>query len=333
MKNVIFYLAFFFIHGCAALNPPESNAVTFDSKDNSALLAVATLLNDDKKGHETGKNSLIEWDKIKLKGNEITKNDIANIITGNEDSPFSKKASWSLYSMYFLIKLTNPTQSCLYSATCVLELLESGASKMRGKGIQEFLETYKTDNEKFKSIYYDPEKIIPVMNNFATGLMKIRNQEIEENSKLPDTQPIEFTYSNDEYVNAAIALLNNAKLEEYNIRDRDGNKTEKYGNPTIYSRPLFFYPYMYRNTLIKQAKSCEKVSVYAKVDINTTCKRAIIAGVKDWVKTARDPNISKLAWKMAASNSILRGEILFSHWAGMARVYQKNLNETGRLIP
>ncbi|REF28508.1 hypothetical protein BDD26_3428 [Xenorhabdus cabanillasii] len=332
MKNVIFCLIFLLISSCTLLNPPEiERPVALDSRDIDALIAVATIFNEDKDTHASGGKSLIDWGKVKLKGDEITRYDIANLITGNEEIPFPQKASLGLYSMYYLIKLSNLYSGCTGEASCVLRLLKSGASKMREKRNQDFLESYKADNKKFKSIYYDPEKIIPVMNNLVTGLMEMKNQEIEENSKLPDTQPIEFSYSNDEYVNAAIALLNNAKLEEYNIRDRDGNKTEKYGNPTIYGRPLFFYPYMYKNTVIKQAKSCEKVSAYTRVDIDNACKRAIIAGVKDWVETARDPNISKLAWKITASQSILRDEIMFSHWAGMARVHQKSLNETGRL--
>ncbi|MDE9499308.1 hypothetical protein KKJ22_16140 [Xenorhabdus bovienii] len=332
MKNIIFYLGFLLLSGCALLNPPEvERPVALDSEDIGALIAVATIFNEDKETHASRGKSLIDWDKSKLKGNEITHDDIARIITGSEESPFSKKASWSLYSMYYLVKLTNPTQSCLYSAPCALELLKSGASKMRDKGSQDFLEAYKTDNKKFKSIYYDPEKIAPVMDNIVAGLMKMKNQEIAENSKLPDIQPIEFTYSNDEYVNTAIELLNNAKFEEYNIRDRDGNKTEKYGSPTVYGRPLYTYPFVYKNTLLKQAKSCEKASTYTRIDMDTACKRAIIAGIKDWIATARDPNISKLAWKMAASQSIFRDGIMFSHWAGMARVHQKSLNETGRL--
>ncbi|MCP9270142.1 hypothetical protein M5U04_19190 [Xenorhabdus sp. XENO-1] len=332
MKNIIFYLVFLLLSGCALLNPPEvERPVALGSKDIGALIAVATIFNEDKETHASGEKSLIDWDKSKLKGNEITHDDIARIITGSEESPFSKKASWSLYSMYYLVKLTNPTQSCLYSAPCALELLKSGSSKMRDKGSQDFLETYKTDNKKFKSIYYDPEKIAPVMDNIVAGLMKMKNQEIAENSKLPDIQPIEFTYSNDEYINTAIELLNNAKFEEYNIRDGDGNKTEKYGSPTVSGRPLYTYPFVYKNTLLKQAKSCEKASTYTRIDMDTACKRAIIAGIKDWIATARDPNISKLAWKMAASQSIFRDEIMFSHWAGMARVHQKSLNETGRL--
>ncbi|MDC9593501.1 hypothetical protein [Xenorhabdus sp. IM139775] len=334
MKNVIFCLSLLLLSGCALSKPPDAErTIALDSKAIDSLIAVATIFNEDKDTHTSGGKSLIDWDTVKLKDNKVTADDIVRIIQGQggEGTLYSQNASGLGYSMYYLITLSNPTKSCLYSAECVLKLLKHGASEMSEKRDQAFLKSYIADNKKFKYTYFDPEKIIPMMKGLADSFTEMKNREIAENATLPDTQPIEFSYSNDGYVNVAIALLNNARLEEYNIRDRDGNKTEKYGNPTIYGRPLFSYPYMYKNTLVKQAKSCEKTSVYAKADINNACKRAIIAGVKDWLATARDPDISRLAWKMAASQSIFRGEIVFSHWAGMARVHQKSLNETGRL--
>ncbi|MDE9565836.1 hypothetical protein KKI93_17675 [Xenorhabdus bovienii] len=336
MKNIILYLGFLFISGCTVLNPPESNAVTFDRKDTQALQAIVTLFNEDKIGYESGKDSLVNWDKAKLKGNEVTKDNIANLIAGSKDQTSSKAkdASLALYSMYYLLRLINPTEPCS-SETCVWKLLEFGASIMMKSGDQHFLASYEADNEKFKFANYDPQRSLELANEFASELVKDKEaseqQEIEENSKLPDTQPFEFKYINDKYVNAALALINTAKLEKHNIKDKNGNKTKEYRKPTIYGKPFFGDLYLYPRALLKQARSCEKASAYVRANIDNACKSAIVAGVKDWIGTARDPNISDVAWRAAANNAIIGDSIMFSHWAGMARVHQKSLNETGRI--
>ncbi|MBC8947230.1 hypothetical protein [Xenorhabdus indica] len=342
MKNIIFYLGFLFISGCTVLNPPKSNAVTFDKKDTQALQSIVTLFNEDKIGHENGKDSLINWDKAKLQGNEVTKDDIANLIAGSKDqiSSKAKDASLALYSMYYLLRLTNPTEPCS-SETCVWKLLEFGASIMMKSGDQHFLASYEADNEKFKFANYDPKRSLELANEFASELVKDKEaseqQEIAENSKLPDTEPFKFKYTNDEYVNAALKLINDSKLEDHNLKDYKGNKTKDYGKPTIYGKPFIVKLFAYPRALLNQVKECEKTSAYVNANIDNFCKRAVIIGVSDWIDTARNPNISEAAWRAAASDAIIfRGplkdvDIMFSHWAGMARVYQKKLNETGRL--
>ncbi|MBI6548584.1 hypothetical protein [Xenorhabdus lircayensis] len=334
MKNVIFYLAFLFISGCALLNPPEvERTEVLDSKDNVALLAIATIFKEDKETYDSGEKSLIDWIKVKSKNDGITTEDIANSIKGDED-PSSKKYSLLLYSMYYLIKLSNPRGTCS-SEECVLSLLESGASEMLKRGDKSFLEAYEADNKKFKFKYYEPEKIVSGMKELANALVKMKadreKQEIEENAKLPDPQLFKFKYTNDKYVNVALALINGAKLEKHNIRDRNGNKTKEYGKLTIYGRPFIVTLPTYPRSLLNQVKSCEKASAYTRVNIDDACKKAIIAGVKDWLDTAKDPNISEAAWRASARDAIIGVEIMFSHWAGMARVHQKSLSETGRI--
>ncbi|CDL79912.1 hypothetical protein [Xenorhabdus cabanillasii] len=334
MKNVIFYLAFLFISGCAVSKPPEDTTPIFNTRDNNALTAVATIFNEDKETYESGGKSLIEWDKVKLKSNKITKDDIVSLIIGSNEPPLDE-SSLHFYNIYYLLRDVNFIDSCERSANCVLGALESGASNVLKDGDQKFLESYRADNKKFKFKHYNPEKIKPLMHEIAIGLVKMKDdrekQEIEENSKLPDTQPFEFKYINDKYVNAALALINTAKLEKHNIRDKNGNKTKEYRKPTIYGKPFFGDLYLYPRALLKQARSCEKASAYVRANIDNACKSAIVAGVKDWIETARDPNISEVAWRAAANDAIIGDEILFSHWAGMARVHQKSLNETGRL--
>ncbi|CDG86632.1 hypothetical protein [Xenorhabdus bovienii] len=340
MKNVIFYLAFLFISGCAVSKPPEDTIPIFNTRDNNALTAVATIFNEDKETYESGGKSLIEWDKVKLESNKITKDDIVSLIIGSNELPLDE-SSLHFYNIYYLLRDVNLIDSCELSANCVLGALESGASSMLKDGDHKFLESYRADNKKFKFKHYDPEKIKPFMHEIATGLVKMKEdrekQENEENSKFPDTEPFKFKYTNDEYANAALKLINNAKLEDHNLRDLKGNKTKAYGKPTIYGKPFIIKLYTYPRALLNQVKECEKASAYVNTDIDNLCKRAVVTGVRDWIDTARNPSISESAWRAAASDAIIfRGalrdvDIMFSHWAGMARVYQKNLNETGRL--
>jgi hypothetical protein len=332
LKSIIFCLALLLTSGCALLSPPKEKIPLFDNNESQALKSVATLLNDDRKGYIESKNSLIDWGKNNIKNREIIKEDIIRAISGSENAR-SAVSSYVMYIMYYFLKDVALGDSCVQSASCVFSVIESSAEKSLENSDQKFLESYQADNKKFKFKQYDPEKIQPLMREFALGIVnakKARKQlEIDENSKLPDTVPVTFKYANDKYVNAALTLINSAKLEKHNIRDSNGNKTKEYGKPTIYGKPFIGYRQLPR-VLLQQVKSCEKISAYAQVDVDSPCKRSIVSGVKDWVETAKDPNISDLAWRMAANDAIIGNEIFFSHWAGMARVHQKSINETGR---
>ncbi|MGJ0637870.1 hypothetical protein [Xenorhabdus bovienii] len=334
MKSIIFCLTFLLTSGCTLRISPIDKLAGFDAKDKRALLAVATLLNTYKR-QSLGEKSRLERDKIKPGGDEFNQYDVINFVSGNDNSPSKKDASSKLYGMYYLIRIANPDDNCSVSVECVFSAMESGASSMSTWGKQEFQRSYEEANEKFKFAHYDPEKSMLATSEIANDLVKEKEarkrREIEENSKLPDTKPFEFTQTNDKYVNAALALINDAKLERHNIRDSKGNKTQEYGNPTIYGKPFFGDLYLYPRALLNQARSCEKASAYVRANIDNACKSAIVAGVKDWIGTARDPNISDVAWRAAANNAIIGDSIIFSHWAGMARVHQKSLNETGRI--
>ncbi|WP_445496699.1 hypothetical protein [Photorhabdus sp. SF281] len=72
---------------------------------------------------------------------------------------------------------------------------------------------------------------------------------------------------------------------------------------------------------------CYEVGAYTDSrSVNNACVAGIAQGIKEWGATARDKSISDRAWFAGAIDgnnrySPLDNEILFSHWAGMARVY------------
>ncbi|MDE9528076.1 hypothetical protein [Xenorhabdus bovienii] len=329
MKNIIFCLIFFAISGCTVTKVPEKKP-EINNNALTAIVTIFTFFNEAKKHYDSEEKSILAWSKL---NNAMTTEDVVNIINGSKE--LSEKSSVTFYSMYYLLKRANMTDDCLKEAECILRALASSGADVLQFGDLDFMAEYKADNNTFKFKHYDPEKIKPLMHDLASDLVRMqedmKKQEIEENSKLPDTQPFEFTYINDKYVNAALALINTAKLEKHNIRDKNGNKTKEYRKPTIYGKPFFGDLYLYPRALLKQARSCEKASAYVRANIDNACKSAIVAGVKDWIGTARDPNISDVAWRAAANNAIIGDSIMFSHWAGMARVHQKSLNETGRI--
>ncbi|UAN57412.1 hypothetical protein [Serratia sp. JSRIV004] len=74
-------------------------------------------------------------------------------------------------------------------------------------------------------------------------------------------------------------------------------------------------------------RGCYEVGAYTESKaVNNACVEGIAQGIKEWGAAARDKSISDRAWFYGASEGTLRHsalveEILFSHWAGMARVY------------
>ncbi len=82
-----------------------------------------------------------------------------------------------------------------------------------------------------------------------------------------------------------------------------------------------------KNSLNMSMVSCSDVGAYVdeKV-ISQACVQGLAEGIIEWGKTAKDRSISDRAWNAAAMDSSInynpiKWEILFSHWAGMARVY------------
>lgn len=82
-----------------------------------------------------------------------------------------------------------------------------------------------------------------------------------------------------------------------------------------------------RNSLDMSMSSCSDVGAYAgeKV-ISRACVQGLAGNIVEWGKTAKDTSISDRAWRAAAIDGSItynpiKYEILFGHWAGMARVY------------
>lgn len=82
-----------------------------------------------------------------------------------------------------------------------------------------------------------------------------------------------------------------------------------------------------KNSLSMSMESCSDVGAYVdeKV-ISRACVQGLAEGIIEWGKTAKDKTISDRAWNAAAVQGSInynpvKYEILFSHWAGMARVY------------
>ncbi|MGI8490008.1 hypothetical protein QWJ20_15935 [Pectobacterium sp. S5] len=82
-----------------------------------------------------------------------------------------------------------------------------------------------------------------------------------------------------------------------------------------------------RNSLNMSMASCSDVGAYiGEKALNRACVRGIARNIVEWGKTAKDSSISDRAWNAAAMEGSInynpiKYEILFSHWAGMARVY------------
>ena len=82
-----------------------------------------------------------------------------------------------------------------------------------------------------------------------------------------------------------------------------------------------------RNSLDMSMASCSDMGAYyGKKVLSRACVQGLAKEIVEWGKTARDRKISDNAWNTAAMDSIIdytpvKYEILFSDWAGMARVY------------
>lgn len=83
----------------------------------------------------------------------------------------------------------------------------------------------------------------------------------------------------------------------------------------------------FSNSLNMSMSSCSDVGAYAgeKV-ISRACVQGLAGNIIEWGKTAKDTSISDRAWRAAAIDGSItynpiKYEILFGHWAGMARVY------------
>ncbi|EMV5331351.1 hypothetical protein AACL97_000747 [Escherichia coli] len=83
----------------------------------------------------------------------------------------------------------------------------------------------------------------------------------------------------------------------------------------------------FRNSQDLSMKSCSDAGAYVgETALNRACVQGIARSIVEWGKTASDRTISDGAWNAAALDGSInynpvKYEILFSHWAGMARVY------------
>lgn len=82
-----------------------------------------------------------------------------------------------------------------------------------------------------------------------------------------------------------------------------------------------------RNSLDMSMASCSDVGAYVGEKVlSISCVRGMARDIVKWGETAKDSSISDRAWRYAAGDGSInynpiKYEIIFSHWAGMARVY------------
>ncbi|WP_249544273.1 hypothetical protein [Escherichia coli] len=82
-----------------------------------------------------------------------------------------------------------------------------------------------------------------------------------------------------------------------------------------------------RNSLALSMESCSDAGAYVgDTALNRACIQGLARNIVEWGKTANDRSISDRTWNAAAMDGSInynpiKYEILFSHWAGMARVY------------
>lgn len=82
-----------------------------------------------------------------------------------------------------------------------------------------------------------------------------------------------------------------------------------------------------RNSLALSMESCSDAGAYVgDTALNRACIQGLARNIVEWGKTANDRSISDRAWNAAAMDGSInynpiKYEILFSYWAGMARVY------------
>lgn len=83
----------------------------------------------------------------------------------------------------------------------------------------------------------------------------------------------------------------------------------------------------FRNSLDLSLESCADIGAYTdSKGISIACVKGLAADIKEWGSVAKDRSISDAAWRSAAVDGSInynpvKYQILFSHWAGMARVY------------
>jgi len=82
-----------------------------------------------------------------------------------------------------------------------------------------------------------------------------------------------------------------------------------------------------RNSLDMSMAACSDVGAYiGEKVLSISCVRGMARDIVKWGETAKDSSISDRAWRAAAVDGSInynpiKYEIIFSHWAGMARVY------------
>ena len=83
----------------------------------------------------------------------------------------------------------------------------------------------------------------------------------------------------------------------------------------------------FKNSLDLSLASCSDVGAYiGESSISISCANGLAQDIVEWGKTANNHSISDAAWSAAAVDSsinfnVIKYEISFSHWVGMARVY------------
>lgn len=330
MKKMIILGVTCLLFGCVSPNGATSK---IPPPNEGALIATGTIINQDRSVYNSGGESAFNWNNITLDGDNvknISQNLVKDVISGKSNA-LGDHSSLSIYSFYYILSLSQIGVDCAENTSCTERVLGENSKKILNNKSPNFELKYKEDSKTFKFKHDDPT----VIKGHILDLAKIlvvssenkKNKEIEENSKLPETKIFHIDPTRDEYVNKALNIINNERLEIHNTRDYQGNKSTLYGKPTINGKMIFSTPKILTWKISKSMKRCDDVSVYINRDISDRCKDNIINGIKEWVNVSRDSNISDMSWQAAASDAMIGDEISFSHWAGMARVHQKRMNE------
>lgn len=326
MQNLIVIALIVMISGCANRGVSEYHT----SVDSNAMAAMKTLIIDDKETYTEDGKSAIDWRKMPASVVDFTDKDISELISGKAMYSNGEKIP-SLYAFYFILKESNVDLSCAVSNECVVQAMMSGAKNIVDNKNKNFIEKYNSDNAIFKFDIYNASETKYIIDNmadkFTAARKQIKDKEIANNNSLPEKKRIFIDLSNDDYVNKALNIINSEGVFLSVSRDHNGNKYNNYVTPSINEKKIYMSPKIFKWKITNTFKVCEDISVYANVNVTNSCKDGVLLGVKNWIDASKDKNISEMAWRIAAGEATAGDEILFSHWAGMARIHQKRMNE------
>ena len=328
--------------GCAAGKIDPAKALTQmhivksdDYKKRPGWPALVRLGTDDCETYKSGGNSLFKWDGLTC--------DDKNIIQAVNGKPQSIPVFYAAYHEY--------------GSYGIGELSSFDNSTQTGEEASKILANLATtlnNPAKVDTIYADYEK-----DRWSMGLGTVnevdfkkslaafareRDKLTSEYQKLHDGNQKQYQAERDERIKlekeASIAsektidlvLWQNPTTEQQMIVD--ALHTVKFtirNDGVAYANGRRFMSVAglesLRNSLDLSMASCSDVGAYVgEKALDHACVQGMARNIVEWGKTANDRSISDRAWNTAATDGSInynpvKYEILFSHWAGMARVY------------